>query len=88
VFYIETKDGTAGVLSGHGPMYSWGAPSDSYVWKSTEYAEVMYKGGMIDAWGRSEDGKYWRSRSVFGAAARYSGVDREMGRAARLRHGA
>ena len=28
VYYIETKAGSPGILSGHGPMYSWGAPSD------------------------------------------------------------
>lgn len=44
---------------------------------STEYAEVMYESGMIDAWGRSKDGGYRRSRSVFGAVARYDGVNRE-----------
>ncbi|HEV1287975.1 MAG TPA: hypothetical protein VNU44_21805 [Bryobacteraceae bacterium] len=76
-YYIETKDGSRGVLSGSGPMYSWGAPSFSYVRDSTEYAEVMYESGMIDASGQSKDGKYWRSRSVFGAAARYAGVNRE-----------
>jgi hypothetical protein len=77
LYYIETKDGPRGILSGAGPMYSWGAPSFSNVWRSREYAEVMYESGMIDAWGRSEDGKYWRSRSVFGALARYDGVNRE-----------
>jgi len=76
-FYIETKDGPQGVISGSGPMYSWGAPSDSYVGKSTEYAEVMYESGMIDAWGKSKDGTFWRSRSIFGASARYEGVNRD-----------
>ncbi len=75
-YYIETKNGPQGILSGSGPMYSWGAPSDSYVQDSTEYAEVMSESGMIDAWGQSKDGKYWRSRSIFGAAARYDGVNR------------
>ena len=77
LYYMETKDGSPGILSGHGPMYSWGAPIDSYIWKSKEYSEVMYESGMIDAWGQSMDDKYWRSRSVFGAVARYDGVNRE-----------
>jgi len=76
-FYIETKDGERGILRGSGPMYSWGAPADDYVWKSTQYAEVMYESGMIDASGQFKDGTYWRSRSVFGAAARYDGVTRD-----------
>jgi len=77
LYYIEAKDESPGILSGRGPMYSWGAPNDSYVWKSKEYAEVMYENGVIDARGESQDGKYWRSRTIFGAAARYDGVDRE-----------
>jgi hypothetical protein len=76
-FYIETKDGPQGVISGSGPMYSWGAPGDFHVWRSKEYTEVMYESGIIDAWGHEEDGKYWRSRSIFGAAAQYYNVTRE-----------
>ncbi len=76
-FYIETKDGPKGILSGRGPTYSWGAPSNSDVWSSIEYAEVMYESGMIDASGYTTDGKYWRSRSIFGAAAQYYNVNRE-----------
>jgi hypothetical protein len=75
-FYIETKDGERGILRGSGPMYSWGAPPDDLVWKSMQYAEVMNESGMIDAWGQSKDGTYWRWRSVFGAAARYERVNR------------
>jgi hypothetical protein len=74
---VETKDGPQGIISGSGAMYSFGAPSDAHVWTSLEYAEVMYESGMIDASGHSADGKYWRSRSVFGAAAQYYNVNRE-----------
>jgi hypothetical protein len=77
LYYVETKNGKRGVLSGGGPIYSFGAPSDSYVWKSTEYSEVMYENGMIDASGRSGDRDYWRVRSVFAAEAHYSDVNRE-----------
>jgi len=76
-YYIETKGGPQGVLSGSGPSYSWGAPSNSDVWTSVEYAEVMYENGMIDASGHTSDGKYWRSRKKFGAAAQYYNVNRE-----------
>jgi hypothetical protein len=76
-FYIKTKDGPKGILSGSGPSYSWGAPSNSDVWTSIEYVEVMYESGMIDASGHTSDGKYWRSRSKFGAAAQYYNVNRE-----------
>lgn len=73
-----TKDGPKGILRGSGPSYSWGAPSNSDVWTSIEYAEVMYESGMIDASGHTSDGKYWRSRSKFGAAAQYYNVNREI----------
>jgi hypothetical protein len=41
-FYIETKHGAQGIISGNGPNYSWGAPSDKQVWTSVEYSELMY----------------------------------------------
>jgi len=75
--YIETKHGKPGVLSGSGPLYSFGAPSDSYVWRSSEYSGVMYETGMIDASGRFDDRDYWRVRSVFLAEAHYFHVTRE-----------
>jgi len=76
-FYIETKDGPKGILSGSGPSYSFGAPSNSDVWTSIDYTETMYESGMVDASGHSPDGKYWRKRSYFGAAAQYYNVNRE-----------
>ena len=76
-FYIQTKDGPKGILSGSGPSYSGGAPNSPDVWNSKEYAEVMYETGMIDASGHTSDGKYWRSMSKFGAAAQYYNVNRE-----------
>jgi hypothetical protein len=76
-FYIKTKNGPEGIISGSGPMYSMGAPSDSHVWTSVEYSELMYESGVIDAAGRSADGKYWRSRTIFGKAAQYYNQSRE-----------
>jgi hypothetical protein len=76
-FYIETKDGPKGIISGSGPMYSWGAPSDEAVWTAVEYREIMYESGVVDASGHSADGKYWRRRGIFGAAAQYYGQNRE-----------
>jgi hypothetical protein len=37
----------------------------------------MYENGVIDACGHSADGKYWRSRSTFGASAQYYNQTRE-----------
>ena len=76
-YYIETKEGPRGIISGSGPLYSFGAPSDSQVWTSVEYTEVMYENGIVDAAGQTADGKYWRSRTVLGAAAQYYNEDRE-----------
>jgi hypothetical protein len=74
-FYVETKSGPKGIISGHGMSYSWGAPSERNVWESIEYFEVMYESGVIDARGHTADGKYWRSQTIFGAAAQYFGMD-------------
>lgn len=76
-FYIQTKNGPKGILNGSGPSYSSGAPDSQAVWNSKEYAEVMYENGVIDASGHTSDGKYWRSRSRFGAVAQYYNVNRE-----------
>ena len=76
-FYIETKNGPVGIISGSGHTYSLGAPSDHLVWTSDEYTEIMFENGIIDAAGHSADGKYWRSRTIFGAAAQYYNQSRE-----------
>jgi len=74
-YYIKTKNGPRGILSGEGGTYSWGAPSDSDVWTSLDYFEVMYESGVVDARGHTADGKYWRSQSILGRSAQYFGVD-------------
>src|SRR5215471_7490475 len=61
-----------------GVTYSFGAPSDKDVWTSLDYEEVMYENGVVDASGHSADGKYWRRRGIFGAAAQYYGQTREV----------
>jgi hypothetical protein len=70
-YYIKTKSGKQGIISGSGPTYSWGAPHDPDVWTSLEYSEFMHESGVIDASGHSADGKYWRIKSIFGSAAQY-----------------
>ena len=73
--YIETADGPKGIIIGQGPLYSFGAPSDSDVWNSTEYSEIMFPDGVVDARGHTADGNYWRSQTIFGAAAGYNRMD-------------
>lgn len=80
-FVVKTKEGEKGIISGRGPSYSWGAPSDGDVWTSVDYYEVMYPDGVIDARGHTSDGKYWRLKAVFGAAAQYYGVDAAIAQA-------
>ena len=75
-YYIQTKTGEQGIISGSGPTYSWGAPSDRDVSTSVEYSEFMYESGVIDAAGPA-DGKYWRIKSIFGSAAQYYNQTRE-----------
>jgi hypothetical protein len=74
-FYVETKNGPKGIISGQGSSYSFGAPGDRNVWASLDYFEVMLPNGVIDARGHSADGKYWRMQTRFGAAAQYYDVD-------------
>ena len=74
--YADTKNGRKAFITGHGATYTLGAPSDRDVWGSTEYFEVMYENGIVDARGRAADGTYWRSQSILGAAALYYKVDR------------
>lgn len=38
----------------------------------------MRESGVVDAVGHSGDGKYWRSLSIFGAAAQYFNQIREI----------
>ena len=74
--YVETRDGPKGIISGHGPLYSIGAPSDTDVWNSLEYFEVVYEDGVLDARGRTRNGEHWRLQTALGAAAQYYGMDR------------
>jgi hypothetical protein len=76
-YYIRTKAGKQGIISGSGATYSWGAPSDRDVWTSAEYSEFMYESGVIDAVGHSSRGRYWRKKSIFGSAAQYFNQTRE-----------
>jgi hypothetical protein len=76
VISVPTAKGRKAVISGHGANYSNGAPSNSDVWDSVEYSEVMAVSGVVDARGKLPDGKYWRTRSELGASAWYAAVDR------------
>ena len=74
---IETEDGEAALVCGNGPFWSFGVPDDSLVWESVEYSESVTTdyGGIVDARGKTKDGKYWRYRGILGSSCSYSKVD-------------
>lgn len=64
----------------HGTGPSWGGPEprSSAVWSSVEYSERTHSAGgsrIIDARGKTSDGKLWRSLSVRNESASYYNFD-------------
>ncbi len=77
-FLIATRDGPREILLGSGPMWSLGIPYTGDVWESTEYSEKSFAIGdseIIDARGKTLDGKMWRYIGRFGESASYYEVD-------------
>jgi len=76
-YIITAANEPTGIRHGSGPVWSFGRPVDTDVWKSVEYSEVIYvadKLAILDARGRTPDGKRWRYLGRFGESASYSGV--------------
>jgi hypothetical protein len=79
-FSVRTKHGRGTISYGSGPQWSLGWPPDEDVWRSVEYSERIYaaKGAeVLDARGKTADGKLWRYLGTFGESASYEGVDAE-----------
>jgi hypothetical protein len=77
-FMVPTGDGPREVLFGTGPTWTLGIPFTGDVWESLEYAEKDYIDGdsdVIDARGKTVDGKVWRFVGTFGESASYYQVD-------------
>jgi len=77
-FMVPTTDGPREVLFGTGPSWSLGIPFTGDVWESVEYSEKDYINGesdVIDARGKTIDGKLWRFVGTFGESASYYQVD-------------
>ncbi len=73
-FMVPTGDGLHEVLFGTGPTWSLGIPFTGDVWESIEYSEKDYVNGdsdVIDARGKTSDGKLWRFVGTFGESASY-----------------
>jgi hypothetical protein len=91
-FLVATRDGPREILLGSGPMWSLGIPYTGDVWESTEYSEKSFAiddSEIIDARGKTVDGKLWRYLGRFGESASYYEVDaRDAGLADRFLDGA
>jgi hypothetical protein len=77
-YYIETDQGPRGIRHGSGPMWSFGIPLDSDVWRTENYEEVRYDlhgVTIIDARGKLANGNRWRYLGMAGESASYSDVD-------------
>jgi hypothetical protein len=66
------------ILCGQGFNWSYGVPNNANVWQSVEYSEAMTgvpKLGVVDARGKTPDGKYWRDRGMLGRSCSYWRAD-------------
>jgi len=82
-YIVKTGSGPVGIRHGSGPMWSFGMPVDTDVWKSVEYTEATYVQDelvILDARGRTASGKRWRYLGRFGESASYSDVDEDTSR--------
>jgi hypothetical protein len=76
----KTGDDAIEIMHGAGPVWSRGIPLDEDVWESVEYAEVGYAQDILDARGRTADGKRWRYLGRSGESASYHDVDEGLAR--------
>jgi Carboxypeptidase regulatory-like domain len=78
VFWIAATARKVGLLHGAGPMWGEGLPLDEDIWTATEYREMDYRDRdgflIVDARGRSSDGKHWRELGHVFESASYRGV--------------
>ena len=78
VFWIAATGGKVGLRHAAGPMWGSGLPSDEEVWDASEYREIDYRDEdghlIVDARGRSSDGKYWRELGHAFESVSYRGV--------------
>lgn len=79
-YVVKTPKGKVRIAHGSGPMWSFGTPHDSDVWKSTTFEEVSFDVlgfRVLDSKGEWSDGTRWRTIGKFGETASYSKVDKE-----------
>jgi hypothetical protein len=76
-FFIDRPGSGPGIFHGHGPMWGDGRPINK-VWNSIEYDESVFDSPypyLVDARGKTPDGKLWRYLGTVGESAEYSVVD-------------
>jgi hypothetical protein len=79
-YLLKTPKGNVGIAHGSGPMWSFGVPLDSDVWKSVTFEEDSFEVEgfrILDSKGEWADGTHWRTIGKFGETASYSKVDKE-----------
>jgi hypothetical protein len=79
-YLLKAPKGNMGVSHGSGPLWSFGAPLDSDVWKSVTFEEDSFEVEglrILDSKGEWADGTRWRTLGKFGETASYSKVDKE-----------
>ncbi len=79
-YFLKARKGDVGIGHGSGPMWSFGAPLDSVVWKSVTFEEDSFEVEgftILDSKGEWQDGTRWRTLGKFGETASYSKVDKE-----------
>jgi hypothetical protein len=77
-YSVRGRTGSIGIGHGSGPMWSLGIPIDAEVWESVEYEGATYMLGkfqLVDARGRTAQGKRWRYVGELGESASYSNAD-------------
>lgn len=75
---MEPASEAKGIEHGSGMMWSFGTPFDEWVWSSEEYEETSYEVDgqrVVDARGKSPNGRRWRHLGRFGETAVYSETD-------------
>jgi hypothetical protein len=84
-YSVKSEHGRQAMTHGGGPMWGIGKPFDEDVWSSIEYSEKTYRydseftdiNFIVDARGKTKEGKYWRFVGKFGETAAYHDVDQE-----------
>ena len=73
---ITTADGPRSLTNRRGPFWMYWQPINELVWTSVEYKEVMYASYILDAQGRTAEGRYWRYFGKIGESSQYQDVDK------------